>query len=270
LLTTWFPPRERGRAIGLWFTGSSIAVVLTNLLIPLLASNLAWQGAYRVIGGLTLAIALLCWVVLRDGPEKVAAPPRPDIRGLLRNRDIMLVALAGFGALWGTWGFAYWSNSLMVKGHGMEPARVASIIATFGVGAAISKPLVGWLSDWLGGRRKPLALVCLIAFALMLLLFGLLTSETAFWIAAPILGVTAFSYSPLLAALVAELAGKDSAGSASGVTNAFWQIGSLLVPVVVGAVFGMTGSFFAAFTALACGPLLASLAMIAVRERPAS
>jgi sugar phosphate permease len=188
---------------------------------------------------------------------------------LLSDRNMILVAIAGFGALWGTWGFAFWSNSLMVKGHGMEPARAAAIVATFGIGAAVAKPLIGWLSDLLGGVRKPLALACLAAFTAMLLVFGALTTDTAFLIAAPILGVTAFAYSPLLTALVAELAGNNAAGSASGVTNAFWQIGSFLVPLAVGAVFGATGSFFTAFATLACGPLLAVLALSLARERRA-
>jgi sugar phosphate permease len=274
LLTNWFPPNLRGRAIGLWFTGSSVAVILTNSIVPVLASAVTWQGAYRVLGGITLLVGVLSWIILRDAPERsdlqtAIKHQKPDLKRLLRNRNIMLVALAGFGALWGTWGFAFWSNSLMVKGYGMQPGRVAAIVATYGVGAAIAKPLIGWLSDWLGGVRKPLALACLAAFALMLLLYGLCASEAAFWIATPILGVTAFAYSPLLTALVAELAGKDSAGSASGVTNAFWQLGSLLVPLVVGAVFSATGSFFAAFAALACGPLLGLCALIAVREQRA-
>jgi len=266
LLTTWFPPRERGRAIGIWYTGSSLAVVFTNTLIPPLAAALGWTGAYQALGGVTLLLGLLCWLVLRNGPEATVTLQRPDTRALLRNRNILLVSLAGFGALWGTWGFAFWSNALMVRGHGLAPAQAATIVALFGLGAAVAKPLIGFFSDWLGGRRKPLALACLAAFVVMLFVFGSLETETAFRIAAPILGVAAFGYSPMMTALVAELAGKASAGSASGITNAFWQLGNLLVPVVVGLVFQVTGSFLAAFAALACGPLLAILALLAVRE----
>jgi sugar phosphate permease len=269
LMTAWFPLKERGRAIGLWFTGSSIAVVLTNAFVPWLAATLGWQGAYHVLGAATVLIALLSGVMLRDGPEKVARPPKPDIRALLGNREILLVSLAGFGALWGTWGFAFWANALMIRGHGLAPGRAAGIVALFGAGAAIAKPLVGWLSDWMGGTRKPLAFVCLIGFTGMLLLFGTLESELAFQIAAPFLGVTAFAYSPLLTALVAELAGREAAGSASGVTNAFWQLGNLAVPLVVGLVFQMTGSFIAAFATLACGPLLGTTALLAVQEKRA-
>ena len=269
LLTTWFPPRQRGRVIGIWYTGSSLAVVFTNALVPALAARWGWAGAYHVLGGVTLLLGVLCWVLLRDGPEARAASAPASLKGLLRNKNILLVSLAGFGALWGTWGFAFWSNALMVRGHGLAPAQAATIVALFGLGAAVAKPVIGLLSDWLGGRRKPIALACLAGFVAMLFVFGSLETETAFRIAAPFLGVAAFGYSPMLTALVAELAGKNSAGSASGVTNAFWQLGSLIVPVVVGVVFQATGSFLAAFAALACGPLLAFVALLAVREQPA-
>jgi nitrate/nitrite transporter NarK len=81
------------------------------------------------------------------------------------------------------------------------------------------------------------------------------------------LGVTAFVYAPLLAAMVAEIAGPALVGSATGMTNAFWQLGNVLVPLAVGVIYQSTNSFGAAFTTLAAGPLFGMLIMFAVRER---
>ena len=50
---------QRGRAIGLWFTASSLAVVLTNALVPPLSVALGWQGAYHALGGATVVLATL-------------------------------------------------------------------------------------------------------------------------------------------------------------------------------------------------------------------
>lgn len=266
LLAAWFPARTRGFAIGLWYTGSSLAVVLTNVLVPPLAGAAGWQGAYRVLGLATLAIGGACWAALRDGPEGARAPSTPPpAAALLRERNMILVALAGFGALWGTWGFAFWSNALMVRGHGIAPGAAASIVALFGLGAIVAKPVIGFVSDRLGGARRGPALACLLGFALMLLLFGRLHSAAAFRLAAPFLGITAFGYSPLMTALVAELAGTARAGAASGASNAFWQLGNMAVPAVVGLVFAHTLSFAWAFATLAAGPALAVLCLLAVR-----
>ncbi|MFC3997427.1 hypothetical protein ACFOVU_15960, partial [Nocardiopsis sediminis] len=56
-------------------------------------------------------------------------------------------------------------------------------------------------------------------------------------------------------------------GSAAGAINAFWQLGSVTVPAVIGPVFASTGSFFAAFAALAAGPLLGAVVALFIRER---
>lgn len=271
LLAAWFPARERGFAIGLWYTSSSLAVVLTNVLVPALSATAGWAGAYQVIGAATVLIGIACGIALRDGPE--TTPPArqswADAAALLRDRNMLLVAFAGFGALWGTWGFAIWSNALMVRGHGMSPAEAASVVALFGVGAVAAKPLIGLLSDRLGGARRVPALICLALFAVMLLLFGSLANRRDFLIAAPFLGVTAFAYSPLTTALVAELAGRARAGTASGASNAFWQLGNVAVPAVVGLVFQHTGSFLWAFMTLAAGPAIAASCLLAVKSNAA-
>ena len=269
LAATWFEYRLRGRAMGLLITASSLAVVLTNATVPTLAAAIGWAGVYRALGVVTAAIGVLCWLILRDAPAgSVKGAVSPRYVELFSNRDLMLLSLAGFGALWGTWGFAFWVNALMMKGRGVSPVRAGFITAMFGVGAILAKPLIGLLSDWLGGRRRVLVIVCLFSFTAMLLLFGALHTERAFLIAAPILGVTAFVYSPLMAAMVAESAGSRLVGSATGLTNAFWQLGNVVVPLAVGVVYQSTQSFSAAFVTLAGGPLLGALTMFAVRERP--
>jgi MFS family permease len=98
--------------------------------------------------------------------------------------------------------------------------------------------------------------------------FGALRTATAFMLTAPLLGVFAFVYSPLMAALIAEVAGRRLAGSATGFTNALWQLGSAIVPLAVGAVYHASNSFYAAFITLAVGPLLGTVAMLLVREPP--
>ena len=268
LITSWFGIRDRGRAMGLFLTGSSLGVVTTNLIVPPLLTSLGWTGVYRGLGIMTSIFGVICFLALRDSPSKLAQKTRekPQFALLFRNRDLLFLALAGFGALWGTWGFAFWANALMIKGHHLSVEKAGYIVAFFGIGAVIAKPLVGLISDWLGGIRKVPSIICLAVFVLMLLIFGRLETESAFLIAAPLLGVTAFVYSPLMAAMIAEAAGRSLAGSATGLTNAIWQLGSVIVPLAVGFVFQATQSFNAAFITLAAGPLFGLLCMLVVRE----
>jgi len=267
IVTAWFPRELRGRALGLWFTSTSLGVVAANSAALALARNWGWRGSYEGLGALTVAVGIVGVFLLRDGPKDVEQRPQAaPIRALLQNRNLILVSLAGFGALWGTWGFAFSSNALMVKGAGMSQETAAAIVATFGIGGFFAKPLVGLASDWLGGRRKWPAIVSLAGFVIMLLTFGSIRSPWAFFVAGPLLGVTAFVYSPLLAAMVAESVPRASTGTASGFSNALWQLGGVLVPVTVGYAFSQTQSFTISFTVLAVGPLLGLLCLLGVRE----
>jgi ACS family glucarate transporter-like MFS transporter len=154
----------------------------------------------------------------------------------------------------------------MIRGRHFSPGEAASIVALFGAGAIISKPLIGLVSDWLGGIRRVPVIVLLLSFVAILLVFGSLETRTQFRIIAPVLGIAAFAYSPLLGALVTEIAGVHRAGSSAGISNSFWQLGSVIVPLAVGVVFQATQSFNAAFITLAAGPLLGALGLMAIRE----
>ena len=269
LIAAWFDRTDRGKAMGIFMTATSLGVVVTNVLVPSILATLHWTGVYRTLGAVTILGGLLCFLLVRN------APPQRDILPaagtgwlkLFRDRDFVLVTLSGFGAMWGTWGFAFWASTLMVRARHFSPVEAGAIVALFGIGAIISKPLVGLISDSFGGLRRIPVIILLLSFVVILLLFGTLETKTQFRIVAPFLGVTAFAYSPLLGALVTEIAGIERAGSSAGVTNAFWQLGSVIVPVVVGVVYQATHSFNAAFITLALGPFLGACGLIAVRER---
>ncbi|MBV9231642.1 MAG: MFS transporter [Chloroflexi bacterium] len=269
LVLSWFPLRDRGKAMGLFMTASSLGVTITNAIVPSLLKTFRWGTVYQIIGFVTIVAGIICFLLLHDGPilAQNESKQTPNLAQLLRNRDLIFLALAGFGALWGTWGYAVWANALMVTHYHVSLVQAGFIVALFGIGAIISKPLIGWLSDWLGGARKVPIIIILASFVVMLLIFGSLSSVTAFEIAAPFLGITAFVYSPLMNTMVPEVAGRTAISSSAGITNAFWQLGSVIVPLVVGVVFQSTHSFYAAFVALAAGPLLGALCMLFVRER---
>jgi sugar phosphate permease len=276
LVARWFDRAERGRALGFFSTAPSVGVACANAAFPVLLGILDWRSLYMGLGGLTALIAIICFTLLADAPRHNITEanankrdPTEWRRGLVtlsRDRDLLLIALAGFGASWGTWGFAFWATALMVRGYQLSPVDAGLVALIFGVAAAISKPIYGWLSDLLGGKRRNLVIYDLLAFATMLMVFGLMTTKQGFLVAAPLLGLTAVVYSPLLAAMITEKVEPRFTATATGVINALWQLGSVIVPTIVGMVFAATGSFLMAFAVLAAGPLVGCLCMFAVRE----
>lgn len=268
LIVAWFDRGSRGKAMGLFLIASSLGVVTTNALVPTLAALIGWRGVYHTLGAITIGVGTVAYLALRDRPTTSAAPisVAPSLRPLLRNKTMILLTIAGFCGFWGTWGFAFWANALMIRHYGLSPVEAGGVVSLVGAAAMIGKPVFGWLSDRLGGRPKWLIIGSFVLFTVMLVVFGTLNSRMSFLLAAPLLGLGAFVYSPLLAVMVAEVSGAALAGSATGLTAGVWQLGSVIVPVVVGLVFQATGSFVGAFLVLAAGPFLGAICMLFVRE----
>lgn len=271
LIALWFAPKGRGFAMGVFTTATSLGTVIANGTVPTLIQAYDWHFSYHLFGGISIVAAVICYVFLRPAPDGAAgdhagaaAMPNPAL--LFRNRDLLFLSLAGFCGLWGTYGFVTWSNTLMIKGSGVAPTTAGAIVVLFGAVAIVAKPFVGAITDFFGVRRKTGIMVIFAGFVVTLLIFGGLSTPTAFMIAAPFLGIFAYVYSPLTAALTPTLAGEKLTGSAAGATNAVWQLGSVIVPVVVGSVFGATHSFYAAFLTLAAGPFLGLFFLLGIRE----
>jgi MFS family permease len=274
IIAAWFG-NDRGRAMGIYTTATSLAVVIANATVPSLSQLYGWANAFRLLAAITFAWALVCLLVLRDSPNGAAPLARitgRDVVGLVKNRNLVLLAIAGCGGLWATVGFGAWGNALMTKQYGISPVVAGSITALFGIGAVIAKPTLGWLSDILSeirnGARKLISILCLSAFAAMLVVFGQCSTLTQFYLVAPVLGAVAFGYTPVLMALVSHASGRSSAGSGAGLTNAIWQSGSALSPLAVGHVYGLIHSFPIALLTLAIGPVVGVMALILLPSKP--
>lgn len=266
IIPAWFG-RDRGRAMGIYTTATSLAVVIANAVVPSFSAQHGWTSAFRMLGIVTLVWGIVALLLLKNRPADDRSPAGNSMRemlGLLRNRNLIFLAIAGCGGLWATVGFGAWGNALMTRHYGIAPVVAGSIIAWFGIGAVIAKPTLGWISDLPGVSRKRISILCLMAFAVALLAFGLCSTTSQFYLVAPLLGAFSFGYLPVLMAQISDASGKRLAGASAGWTNAVWQTGSAISPLMVGQVYGHTHSFLFPLLTLAVGPLVGIVAMLFV------
>lgn len=263
IIAAWFD-KDRGRAMGIYVTATSLAVVIANFFVPRISAQYGWPTAFRTLGVCTGAWTIAVLVLVKDAPVRstILKPGAREVMALFRNRNMIVLSVAGLCSWWAVVGFSAWGNALMTKGHGVDPVTAGSIIAVLGIGAAIAKPAMGWLSDLFRGRRKALMSITLAAYGAALLLFGQLDAVAQLYVLAPVLGIVAFGYIPILMAQVTEVSGKTVAGAASGISNAVWQLGGALSPIAVGQVFGATQSVAASAAVLAAGPFLAAIVVL--------
>jgi len=265
IISAWFD-HDRGRALGIYTTATSLAVVIANAAIPTISMAYGWENAFRGLGVLTLVWAAITFLTLQDAPapQSNTRIDRREIVALLTNRNLVLLAVAGCGALWATVGFGAWGNALLTKHYGISPVKAGAIAASFGVGAVIAKPVLGTISDAFKENRKFVAIACLLCFSALLVVFGQCSTVQQFYIVSPVLGAVAFGYLPVLMAQVTKASGPKLAGAAAGLTNAVWQTGSAAAPLVIGQVYSRSGSFSLSLVALAVGPLAAAFTLFFV------
>ena len=78
LVSRWFSKSNRGRAAGLILSGNGIAIVFAGLFIPWVNASAGiegWRTGWLTNGAISLVIAAVAAVFLRNEPtEKAAAP----------------------------------------------------------------------------------------------------------------------------------------------------------------------------------------------------
>jgi ACS family glucarate transporter-like MFS transporter len=82
-------------------TGYPGKAALAAAIVPSLITTASWRLPYHAFGIATMIVAVACFFLLRNGTGTTAeSRALPGLRPLLHNRDLSLLGLAGFGALW--------------------------------------------------------------------------------------------------------------------------------------------------------------------------
>lgn len=259
-----FAPTRRATAMGLFMASSPLGLLVANIMSPLLAASYGWRTSFLSAGCLTLLVWLFSWMLLPKSVEATNAlrdsqRPNNKVWLLLANRNLILTAFAGFFAMWGTWGTLTWVNTYMHQSLGLSLKESGQIMALFGLGSLVGQPLAGWLADFFPQHRRQIGMGILSCFAILLWLFGTNQAPHHLLLLAPLLGAGAFTFGPVLNTFISELVEAHQVGTAIGLCNGIWQLGSVLSPLITGLVLDKTGSYQWVFSVLATGPLLAVL-----------
>lgn len=268
----YFGPTRRATAMGFFMSSSPLGLLVANIMSPLIAASHGWRTSFLVAGCLTLLVWVFSWLILPRSVETTKSTrdyqrPNNNVWLLLANRDLILTAVAGFFAMWGTWGTLTWANTYMHQSLGLSLKQSGQIMAFFGLGALIGQPLAGCLSDRFPQHRRQVGMAILACFAILLWLFGTNQDSQQLLILTPLLGAGAFIFGPVLNTFISELVESHQVGTAIGLCNGVWQLGSVISPITAGLFLDKTGSYQWVFGVLAAGPVLAVLLFALVRTR---
>ncbi|MFH1381478.1 MAG: MFS transporter [Chloroflexota bacterium] len=273
----WFPVNERSTMMGIKQTAVNIGGIVSAATLPVVALSLGWRYGFLFLGILAMAIGIISFVLYKDPPkattstsEQAAMPASVgSLKELFKSRDIWLAYVFGFFFLAVEFGVIAHLVLYLKEALLFPVVAAGGLLAMTEAGGAVGKPLGGVISDRLFGssRKKVLILWGSIAciMCLLITLFGAGLSW-ALYAVLIILGLTAIGFGGLHLTLVAELAGKELVGLATGVNVVVSMLGNMLGPILFGYIVDTTGSYQPAWLSMAVLAAISALVVLFVRE----
>lgn len=250
LLAAWFVQHRRGLAAGVGVTGSSLALIVLGLLVPHILAAYGvngWRICWFLFAGVTLGLALLAFIILRNSPSELGLLPV----GALKDSAMVTEKVSGL-----SWGRVYrsgivWHLGLIYTAFGFSYIIYMTFFTKYLIAeggytqesAGRMFMLMGWLSLLCGliwgafsdklGRKTALIVVYSIqtvAFGL----FALWPSTPGFVFSAVLFGLTAWSIPAIMAATCGDLLGPRLAPAGLGFITLFFGIGQAAGPSIAG------------------------------------
>lgn len=265
----WFD-HWRGRAIAFAVMGASLAGIMMPPLVTTLVDAYGWRAGYYTFA-VSTAVTLLpvVYFLMKDRPEDIGEVR--DGHKYVANNVEEIVEIAEDSQLWTWQGLlkspAFWSIGLIfgsmvcvftavmlhLFGHildlGLSTDDAALVLSATALFAALGKPVVGWLSDFLGARVTIwLALLCQ---ATALLVFTQAATLSLCILAAAIYGFGYSGMSPLRTFAVSTSVGSRSFALATGVLRWVELPFVLSASPLAGFIYDATGTYNGAFYILA-------------------
>ncbi|MEM8772576.1 MAG: MFS transporter [Pseudomonadota bacterium] len=214
LISDYFPPNERARALSVYSFGIPLGSALGILLGGVLTSYLGWREAFVIVGLAGLAIAPVFRATMREpkrGAFEAGAPAQPAkisevVNTLVAKPSFWGLSLGAASSSMMGYGLIFWLPSFFVRSFGealpgffswmpaaLVPAAPSALLYASYFYATILL-LGGVAGIWLGGamadkygpeRKAAYALVPAFAFIATLPFFVIGVLATSLWVAFP-------------------------------------------------------------------------------------
>ncbi len=284
LLAAWFGARRRGLASGIGVAGSSVALILLGPIVPrILAAHAdqGWRVCWYAFGGVTVLLALLALVLLRNRPAELglepigaegATSPSAGATGALQWGAVYRSpAVWHLGLVYVAFGFSYiiymtfFVKALIAEG-GYTQQAAGGLFMTMGWFSLLCGLIWGTVSDLIG--RKGALIIVYLLHTIAFGLFALWPTAPGFTVSAILFGLSAWSIPAIMAAACGDLLGPRLTPAALGFITLFFGIGQALGPTVAGAVADAAGSLLPAMLLASGVALLGALGAATLRPAP--
>ncbi len=269
----WMPPAERGRGAALLDGGAPLGAAFGSIIVAALISAFhSWRISFLVAGLGTVAFGALAWRYIRNSPAEhpgtnaleiahinaaqssdAAAAPEDDIptnREIFSNRSVWLTFIGWVccNAVWT--GLLTWMPNYLAQTQHLQIASLGGFTFIIFLAGFIGEVTGGVVLDTLIRRgvaanrahRSVFGISAAIATAAMFTVAYMHTLAPVVVLLAVALFFT--RWSNLYWVIPPLLAGKERCGMLGGCMNFCTGIWSSILPLFIGLIVQITGSYF--------------------------
>ena len=175
LISDWFPPQQRARALSIYSFGIPVGSALGIVLGGFIASLIDWRVAFFTVGIAGIALAPIFRLTVRepvrgqfDETARAMVPPRAGeiMSTLARKPSFWLISVAASCSSMMGYGLFFWLPSFFVRSYGLSLLDASLFYgAILLVGGLAGIWAGGWLGDRFGvGNRRRYLTIPAIAF----------------------------------------------------------------------------------------------------------
>ena len=255
ILSQWFKEQEFATLTGVLSAVGNFGAIASAFPLAIMMILFGWRNTFLIIGTITVILAILCWIIVRDSPTAVGLDPvvkveklevkvREGIKSVLKNKYFWPIGIWVFfeyGSIMGYQGL--WGGPYLMEVYGLSRAEAGAILTMVGVGMMIGCPIIGFLSDKiLNSRKIPLIIFTAIYF-LSWVPLAFVTSGLSISLLYLLSFILGFSGGVVIICTtsIKELFPLAITGLATSIYNVFPFIGGAVFQTVMGYLIGMIG-----------------------------
>jgi MFS transporter, Spinster family, sphingosine-1-phosphate transporter len=263
LLSDYFPVRQRGRVMAIFFCAIPVGSALGYVVGGLVDKHYGWRTAFFVAGGPGLVLAALC-LMLRDPPRgaqdseaKPSPAPAPAAKShahnlpretwaayvrLMHNKPYVLTVVGYAAYTFAVGGLAYWMPAFLERTRGMARSDATVSFGTIVVITGFIGTFVGgWLGDYCAkySRQAYLWLSAIATFVAAPFVWLALTAEShSVYLSCMVVAQLCLflSTGPINAAIINLVLATERATAIALSVFAIHLLGDALSPFLIGAL----------------------------------
>lgn len=278
-IANWFV-RKRPAALVLFTLGSATAGIVLVPIAAWITVYYGWRLVWIMLGVMAIAIAPVCWIVIRRLPEDVGLLPDGDtpgvvltddrgravvpvidppwtVREALRTRAFWLTTI-GFLLVSMPSGTIFINISAFAQSRGFSVATGATVVSAYGFGVLAGRPVWGFFLTRFGTHRTMYLYAALYGSAI--LGFTWSVELMTMYLATLWLGMAIAAGNVLHGQVLPEYFGRRIVGSLTGFSQLPNTAIAGMTPLLTAAVYDATGRYEPAFLLFVAGCLLAAVA----------